>query len=107
MEIRPYTRNILVATGAVLGALSLVGCGPSDFSPAQSVTHDADPSSGSTREIQDSFPGASQIKVIEANNNPNYMSWMLPNGSKCTAIASAVSHRDATPGSLITVPYCR
>ena len=106
MERNINKRNIILIVGAA-GAFSIAGCGPSDFSPATSVTHEADPSAGSTHEIEKNFPGATNIEVVEANNNPNYMSWKLKDGTKCTAIASAVSHRAATPGSLITAPYCR
>lgn len=72
-----------------------------------SYTHTADPNAGSTKEIVLNYPGARDITVTEAQGNPNYMQFFLPDGTRCTAQASAIHLRAQTPGSLISQPYCR
>lgn len=83
------------------------GCSKESFNPAESVTIDADPTAGATLEILELYPDATNIKVIQANGNPNYMRWDSEEFGKCTARASGTQHRGKTPGEIIDEPFCR
>lgn len=97
-------KKIIVAavSAAVLG-----GAGCAQLNPAKSVTIDADPDAGATKEILANFPEAKHIKVTHAEDNPNIMTWNMPDGKVCTASASQTQFKTGTPGQLIAEPYCR
>lgn len=83
------------------------GCSKESLNPAESVTIDADPNGGATLEVLDLYPDAKNIKVIHANDNPDYMRWHLEDGRKCTVWVSATQNRGMTPGEIIGDPFCR
>lgn len=85
----------------------LSGCGLNDCNPANSVTVKAKPDSQLVAEINHNFPGASNIKVVHASDNPNEVIWDMPNGQYCTATGAQTFSREDTPGELVTEPYCR
>lgn len=98
-------RNIVVRTVAVAAIALTAGC--AELNPASSVTHDADLDANSSKEILQNFPGAKNIKVTHADDNPNIMKWNMPDGKVCTAFASQTLTTGGTPGELIAEPYCR
>jgi len=84
-----------------------VGLGACGNPFSQSYTHAADTSVGAGAEILANYPGARDVVVEEANNNPNILRWVTADGQFCTAQATAVNRRPNTPAHLITIPYCR
>lgn len=100
-------RKIALATALLLGGAALSSCSWNDLNPSGSATHSADLDAGATQEILANYPDATNIKVTHADDNPNYMSWDLEDGTHCTAFASMTQNKGRTPGSLISVPYCR
>ena len=101
-------KQVVVAavSAAALGTVA-TGCGWADLNPASSVTINADPNAGATKEVVANFPGAKNIKVVHAQDNPNVMEWDMPDGKFCTALASQTFKNSDTPGQLIAQPYCR
>ena len=94
---------------SAVGFLILNSCSWNDLNPSGSVTHDA--YGGAVDEIEANFPGAHDIKVTHSDDNPNNMSWLYTteDGKEeyCTSIASTTHNNGATPGQIITEPYCR
>lgn len=107
MERLNVRRILSVAAIGVLSALALEGCSWNDLNPSGSVTHGASADAGATKEILAAYPGATDIEVTHADDNPNYMSWETTEGEHCTAFASQTQNKGKTPGALISVPYCR
>lgn len=107
MEKFKFRKLAPAALIAGLSVIALDGCSWHSFNPATSVTHDADTDAGSTKEILQNFPEATNIQVTHADDNPNYMSWDMPGDMFCMAIASATQNRGKNPGQLIGEPYCR
>lgn len=104
---RPVIRRALAVS---VGIVTLEGCNAcswNDLNPQSSITHGAAADAGATREILHNYPGADDIRVTHADDNPNYMTWELEDGSICTAFASQTQNRGGTPGRLISTPYCR
>lgn len=106
-NINRLRQIIAGVTLASLGGLAVVGCSWNDFNPTNSVTHEADLNDGAAQEILEEYPGATDIMVTHADDNPNYMSWVTADGEKCTAFASMTQNKGRTPGDIVTVPYCR
>lgn len=100
-------RFIPFAAAAAIGSLLLGGCAWQDLNPSGTATHSADSEAGSTKEIERNYPGATDINVTHAQDNPNYMSWQMPDGRFCTATASQTQNNGRTPGRLVAEPYCR
>jgi hypothetical protein len=107
MERINARKKIAIATALLVGSGALVGCSWNDLNPSGSATHEADVNAGSTKEILSSYPGATDINVTHAADNPNYMSWVTADGLFCTAFASMTQNFGRTPGDLISEPYCR
>lgn len=100
-------RNALILT-AGLGAVGLTGCSAlQNLNPSKTATFAAASNAGATEQIKEIYPHAYNITMHEAQDNPDYMSWDLPNGEHCTAVSSAVSFRQDTSGDLLTQPWCR
>lgn len=97
--------GLAIALG--VAAVTLDACSWNDLNPSGSVTHGADADAGATKEIMAAYPGATDIQVTHADDNPNYMSWETSDGELCTAFASQTQNKGKTPGRLISVPYCR
>lgn len=107
MERTKLIRTAAFATAVFVGGNVLAACSWNDLNPSGSATHSADPDGGATKEILANYPDATNIKVTHSDDNPNYMSWDLKDGRRCTAFASMTQNKGKTPGSLISTPYCR
>lgn len=104
-----FVRDGFKAATALLGITGLVGCGyvKDAVNPASSVTTDVGSDTSLAHEIQATYPGATTIRETNAENNPNIVTWFMPDGKRCDAIGSAVKNRYTVAAHLITAPYCR